>query len=179
MLGRVRWQVLANPVSVLARPLRWLAAGRFKAGSAYGLALVSGTVVASALLGACLHSALASSAWGLLGEVVVVAALTAHKKLIWHVDHVLACVYSAGTNERKRAAQLLAGRFALRDSEDVVCETALLSLVENLADATVLPLLYYAAGGLPALASYKAIDLLDSLMADFSAVNADVASWLA
>ncbi len=47
----------------------------------------------------------------------------------------------------------------------------MLSLIENFADATLLPLFYYVLAGLPDLILFKSIDLADSMFGNFKSIN--------
>lgn len=64
----------------------------------------------------------------------------------------------------RRAVSRVVGRNTEHLDESEVARAAVETLAENASDGVVAPLLFALAGGLPALAAYKAINTLDSMI---------------
>ncbi len=99
------------------------------------------------------------------------------------VEAALASSLEAG---RTRLARIVSRDVAMLDAE-MVRETAIESLAENLNDSLVAPLFWYAVAGLPGAAVYRFANTLDAMwgyrsrwewVGKWSAVADDVLSWL-
>ncbi|HEY3366329.1 MAG TPA: adenosylcobinamide-phosphate synthase CbiB [Symbiobacteriaceae bacterium] len=141
-------------------------------------------------------------AWGLVfaatwlhplaGGVVTAlgtAVLLARRSLAAEAGHAVHRPLRAGDlPAARRAVSRVVGRDTADLDESGVARAAVETLAENASDGVVAPLLFALAGGLPAIAAYKAINTLDSMIGHrneryeyfgrFAARLDDVANWL-
>lgn len=96
-------------------------------------------------------------------EVVIVAALLAHKSLVDHVDAVRQALGS-GLVEARRVVGHIVGRDTTTLDESGVARAAIESCAENVSDGVVAPALAYGLFGLPGLFFYKAVNTADSMI---------------
>ncbi|WP_116947942.1 adenosylcobinamide-phosphate synthase CbiB [Jiangella endophytica] len=159
----------AHPVRWIGRYLTW--AGRrvpssppVRAVTAGGLAWVAGAATA---YGA---GRLASRAVARLPRPVrpLVAGaalwpLFAHRMLLDEVTAVEHALVSEGVEAGRSAVARIVSRDVTSLTEDEIRQAAVESLVENLSDSVVAPLVWYAAGGLPAAAAYRFANTADAV----------------
>lgn len=155
-------------------PVAWLGRGITASDSAMrGLpAAAAGTLLATIFpIGAGILGWRASrglrgrSTWmRLLGEALLLKQTFAARALFEH---------STAVRERLEADDLegargAAGMMVSRDTSDLdghaLASAAIESLAENASDSVVAPLSWYAFGGLPAAATYRAINTLDAMV---------------
>lgn len=83
------------------------------------------------------------------------------------LDETSAVLDALGNNSLHEARRLLA-RVVGRDTADLneaeIARAVIETLAESLCDGVVAPLLYLAAGGVPAAVTYKALNTLDSMV---------------
>jgi adenosylcobinamide-phosphate synthase len=156
---------LWHPVAWVGRALGWAehgVRGREVAHGAVALAGVGALVTAAA----CLVAA-AARRLGVLGVLVEAVALKASlsiRRLGGAADEVRRAL-AAGDAE---AGRFLLGRHLVsRDptglSPAQVASGAVESVAENLTDSVAAPLLFYAAGGLPAAWAYRVVNTADAM----------------
>jgi adenosylcobinamide-phosphate synthase len=130
-------------------------------GAAYAALLVGGTWAATAALrrplaphpGATLLFD-AAALWATLGG-----------RSLERAANTLADAVEAGELEQARAlAPTLVGRDPHALEPDGLCRAAVESVAENTADAVLAPLLWFALGGAPAAAAYRAANTLDAMV---------------
>lgn len=107
--------------------------------------------------------------------------------LIREVREVFKAVDRSLEEGRKQVGRIV-GRETDNLSAQEIRTAALETLAENLSDGVVAPLFWYMIGGLPAMAAYKMVNTLDSMIGyktarykDFGMVAAkidDVANWI-
>jgi adenosylcobinamide-phosphate synthase len=123
-------------------------------------------------------AATAAAAWTVTGA----ASLGSEAQGIWHA-------LQAGDLELARAAlPSLCGRDPQGLDEQELVRAVIESVAENTSDAVVAPLLWGAAGGLPGLLGYRAVNTLDAMVGYRSAKYArfgrasarldDVVNWV-
>ena len=156
-----RW----HPVVWLGRAFHWAerrAPGRSVADGAAALALVTaGAFAASRWLGATTRRL------GWAGVVLEAAALKpafAVRRLIEATDDVAAALRAGDlATARLRAGRDLVSRPTGDLAGDEVASAAIESAAENLVDSIAAPILAYAAAGLPAAWTYRAINTADAM----------------
>lgn len=121
------------------------------------------TLLAGAV-GAGLHALFARAPYGMAGEALVVAILLAGRGLYDHVGRVAKALRRDGVAGGRRAIRHLVGRDPDALDRHGVARAAIESLAENFADGVLAPAFWYVLFGLPALAAYKAINTLDSMI---------------
>lgn len=171
--GMIKWQILCHPLSRIAQIITWLVSGRTKtnAKAGYGLTFVLILSAISLCLGQCLHTLFSLSSLGWVVEIVIVSVLIAHKSLFQHVFTVLDRLYSTDLELCRYKLRSLVSKDVSQFDEHMICNTILLSLIENFGYATLLPLFYYVLTGLPGLILFKSLDLADSMFGNFKSIN--------
>ncbi|HYF93068.1 MAG TPA: adenosylcobinamide-phosphate synthase CbiB [Symbiobacteriaceae bacterium] len=193
VLGDPRW--LPHPVQgigwLIASGERVLNRGR------PGLRLITGALLTMAVVGLA-----AAIAWGVVegarllhprlgGAVTAVGTgvLLARRSLAEQAGTAVHRPLAAGDiDAARRAVSWVVGRDTERLDESEVARAAVETLAENLSDGVAAPLIFALVGGLPAIAAYKAINTLDSMIGHrddrylyFGRVAArldDVANWI-
>jgi adenosylcobinamide-phosphate synthase len=131
------------------------------AGAAYAAILVGGTWAATAALRRALAPHLGSA---FFFDAAVLWATLGGRSLEC-AAHALTGAVEAGDLERARAlAPTLVGRDPRALGADELCRAAVESVAENSADAVLAPLLWFAVGGAPAAAAYRAANTLDAMV---------------
>jgi adenosylcobinamide-phosphate synthase len=100
---------------------------------------------------------------GLLWEAALAVPFIAQKSLRDHVRAVLIALESS-IAEGRLAVSAIVGRDASALDESSIAKAALESLAESTSDGVIAPLFWFAIGGLPGLALYKAINTADSMI---------------
>lgn len=109
-----------------------------------------------------LHYLLPTGAWILEG--VIAASLLATRNLWNHVVAVARGLEQDGIAGGRNAVAMIVGRDPESLDEAGVSRAAIESLAENFSDGVVAPAFWLAAGGLPGIALYKAINTADSMI---------------
>lgn len=100
------------------------------------------------------------------GGVLLMAAasvLIAQRSLYQHVAAVRDAL-AGGLGPGRRAVAMIVGRDPDSLDEAGVCRAAIESCAENFSDGVVAPAFWFALGGLPGLAAYKAVNTADSMI---------------
>ncbi|MBL8906818.1 MAG: cobalamin biosynthesis protein [Rhizobiales bacterium] len=100
---------------------------------------------------------------GWIVEAVIGTAFLAQKSLRDHVEAVAVALDHSLARGRLAVSRIV-GRDPGMLDESGVSRAALESLAENASDGIVAPAFWFALGGLPALALYKAINTADSMI---------------
>ena len=130
-------------------------------GAAYAALLVGGTWSATAALRRLLARHLGVT---VLFDAAVIWAALGGRSLERAAD-ALAAAVEAGDLELARAlAPALVGRDPHALAPGELCRAAVESVAENTADAVLAPLLWFALGGAPAAAAYRAANTLDAMV---------------
>lgn len=118
----------------------------------------------------------AGSYWGLkllhtwwLPAYYIVASIgvfycLANRSLLHEGQAVLDALKKEGLEAGRRRLSWIVGRDTAQLNEQQIRAAVLESMSENLSDGVVAPLLFYLAGGLPAMLLYKVINTLDSMI---------------
>ncbi|MCW2246754.1 adenosylcobinamide-phosphate synthase [Azospirillum fermentarium] len=131
------------------------------------LAGVLGLAALLAVVGwgsAALAAALRTLPFGWLLEALAASTLLAQRSLYDHVAAVAAGLRDGGLEGGRRAVAMIVGRDPATLDEHGVARAAIESLAENFSDGIVAPAVWLAAGGLPGIALYKAINTADSMI---------------
>ena len=150
-------------VSLLDRTLNrssWSHATRYITGMFSTLILV-GLTAALAFFFAALIPA---TWWGTAIEAIAASSLLASRSLYAHVDAVFQPLSRADLEGARHAVSQIVGRDPQSLDEAGVARAGLESLAENASDGVIAPLFWGAVFGLPGLATYKAINTLDSMI---------------
>jgi len=129
-----------------------------------GIATVALVVVVAAGAGALLDTLFAGSAWGAVGETLVLAVLLAQRSLYDHVAAVASALDDEGLEGARAAISHVVGRDPASLDEDGVGRAAIESLAENFSDGVVAPVFWFLMLGLPGICAYKAVNTLDSMI---------------
>ncbi len=105
----------------------------------------------------------AVSRHGPAASIAAASSLLAARSLHAHVAAVSRGL-EQGLPAGRAALSMIVGRDTARLDEAGVARAAIESLAENFSDAVVAPALWFAIGGLPAMAAYKAINTADSMI---------------
>ena len=155
------WRRLPHPAVLVGRLIGWLdsalnrgAAQRIKGAFALALALTAALAAALLIRALPLHP---------LPEIIAGAVLLAQRSLSDHVGDVARALRS-GLDEGRNSVAMIVGRKVDALDEPGVARAAIESAAENLSDGVVAPLFWFALGGLPGLAAYKALNTADSMI---------------
>lgn len=96
-------------------------------------------------------------------DVIVVAALLAHRSLSDHVANVAKALQSSLGNGRKAVAMIV-GRDTKAMTEPQVARGAIESAAENLSDGVIAPIFWFMVAGLPGILLYKLVNTADSMI---------------
>jgi adenosylcobinamide-phosphate synthase len=88
----------------------------------------------------------------------------ANKSLLQEGEEVFDTLEHQGLEAGRKRLSWIVGRETAHLSAQQVRLAVLESMSENLSDGVIAPLLFYAAGGLPAMMLYKMINTLDSMI---------------
>lgn len=95
--------------------------------------------------------------------IVIAAILLAQKSLVDHVGAV-----AAGLRESEQAGRqavaLIVSRDVSASDTSATSRSAIESLSENFSDGVIAPAFWFAVGGLPGIAIYKAVNTADSMI---------------
>lgn len=129
-----------------------------------GVAALVVVLLAAGLAAGALACALRPLSWGWTVEAVLAATLLAQRSLYDHVAAVAGALEGAGLAAGRAAVSRIVGRDPQSLDQAGVCRAAIESLAENFCDGVVAPAFWFALGGLPGLALYKAINTADSMI---------------
>jgi adenosylcobinamide-phosphate synthase len=131
-----------------------------RSGVAYAGALVGGTVVATSAACAAMRGRPLARA---LFEVAVLWSSLAGRSLE-RVAHAMGDTLASGDVAAARAiAPSLVGRDPSALDENELARATIESVAENTGDGVIAPLFWFAVGGAPAVAAYRAANTLDSI----------------
>ena len=102
-------------------------------------------------------------------RTLLAASLLAGRSLHDHVAAVLAPLEAGDLDGARVALSRIVGRDTEHLDRHAIARAAIESLAENFSDAVVAPALFFLAGGLPAIALYKAANTADSMIGHRSA----------
>lgn len=152
------WRRVPHPAVLMGRAVARLDAALNRGGARRARG-------AAALVLLLLGAAAAGWAVSLLpfGSALGAAVLLAQRSLAEHVAAVAAGL-RAGLPEGRAAVARIVGRDTAAMDAPAVARAAIESGAENLSDGVVAPALWFALGGLPAMAAYKALNTADSMI---------------
>ncbi|MEO0438545.1 MAG: adenosylcobinamide-phosphate synthase CbiB, partial [Pseudomonadota bacterium] len=101
---------------------------------------------------------------GFVIQAVLASSLLASRSLYEHVAAVAVPMKLGKLAEARSAVAMIVGRDPKRLDEAGVCRASIESLAENSSDGVIAPLFWGLCCGLPGLATYKAINTLDSMI---------------
>ncbi len=101
---------------------------------------------------------------GAAAHLFVLYSLLALGSLLAHGRRIETALRSGNLHSARAAVSQLVGRDTQCMDEAACRRAAVESLSENLTDAVVSPLLWYALGGLPALVAFKIVSTMDSMV---------------
>lgn len=180
-------------------PVAWLGSVLAPIGRVLLRASAACAFVGGALVWLVLASAIAWAAWAAQAQLLDLStwfaapllALLLKPTFSWRMLRDEVAAVDAALSHGLEAGRARLARIVSRDvnvlDADTVRETAIESLAENLNDALVAPLFWYAVAGLPGAAVYRFANTLDAMWGyrgrwewagKFSAVADDVLSWL-
>ncbi len=160
---------IGHPVQWMGRAIDWLdhslntcavtpAEQRWR-----GIAALAVLVIATIAITLPVSVFLRSLPGGWFLEALLATAFLAQKSLHDHVRDV-ADAGSRSREEARASVSRIVGRDPASLDESGIARAALESLAENASDGVVAPALWFAVGGLPAIAAYKAINTADSMI---------------
>lgn len=144
-------------------------AARKAAGTAW-LVLV---VLVSGSVGLVVELGLRHLPGGAILVALAASVLLAGRSLYDHVARVRTCFGVGGLAAARRAVSMIVGRDPDSLDEAGVARAAIESAAENFSDGLVAPAFWFALGGLPALAAYKAVNTADSMIGHLSERHRD------
>jgi adenosylcobinamide-phosphate synthase len=131
-----------------------------RAGVVYATALVGGTAVATSV--ACIALRRRPRARALFELTVLWCSLAGRS--LQRVAHAMSDELAAGDIvAARRLAPSLVGRDPSALDEGELARATVESVAENTGDGVIAPLFYFALGGAPAVAAYRAANTLDSI----------------
>ncbi|GAB4184677.1 MAG: adenosylcobinamide-phosphate synthase CbiB [Thalassobaculales bacterium] len=159
-------RLIGHPVQwagalIAALDRRW---NRGRARKARGVAALLALLAAVALLTIPPTSAIRALPWGWLIEAALASSLIAQRSLWSHVAAVAAALEAEGLAGGRRTVAMIVGRDPDSLDEAGVSRAAIESLAENFSDGVVAPAFWFALGGLPGIALYKALNTADSMI---------------
>ena len=152
------WRRAQHPAVLMGRAVARLdgALNRGRARGARGAAAL-----------AVLLAGAAAAGWAVsllpFGAAIGAAILLAQRSLVQHVAAV-ADGLRAGLPRGRAAVAMIVGRDTAAMDAPAVARAAIESAAENLSDGVVAPAFWFALGGLPAMAAYKALNTADSMI---------------
>lgn len=173
---------------VISTGTQWLNSGKHRL--LKGMLMTVTLVTATALVFYALQQWLwrwSPPGWYLFTSLFVFFAL-ANKSLLQEGKEVFDTLHTAGLEAGRKRLSWIVGRDTSALTENQVRIAVLESMSENLSDAVIAPLFYYAIAGLPGMMVYKMINTLDSMIGyknekylyfgRFAARLDDVANWI-
>ncbi|MCH9673337.1 MAG: adenosylcobinamide-phosphate synthase CbiB [Gammaproteobacteria bacterium] len=169
---------IAHPITLIGRVIDWLD-GSFNAHRlgarasdvsvlVRGAAVSVATIVLASMVGWIVHRVCAMSPFAFVFEAIIASTLLAGRSLYTHVLAVASGLQRSLADGRDSIRHLV-GRDPESLDEAGVARAAIESAAENFVDGLLAPVLWFAIGGLPALAAYKTINTLDSMIGHHNA----------
>ena len=133
---------------------------------AHGAIMTALTVGGAALCGALVDRLLARvpSLPALLLEAWLLKTMLSVRALLAAGKRVETCLDRDDLDGARDAVRALVSSNPARLDQRLLISAAVESLAENASDSVVAPLYYYALGGLPAVATYRAANTLDAMV---------------
>lgn len=129
-----------------------------------GSATAAVVVLGCLLLGAVVQQALPRSLAGALLLGLLSWPFLAARSLYAHVLKVATPLGAGNVADARLAVSMIVGRDPSGLDESGIARAAIESLAENSSDGVIAPLFWGLIGGLPAMAAYKAVNTLDSMI---------------
>ena len=120
-------------------------------------------LIATAAPAYALQAGLSRVPGGSVLVMVFASVLIAQRSLYQHVAAVQDAL-AGGLGPGRQAVAMIVGRDPDSLDEAGVCRAAIESCAENFSDGVVAPAFWFALGGLPGLAAYKAVNTADSMI---------------
>lgn len=102
--------------------------------------------------------------WGICVEALLASSLIASRSLYDHVAAILKPLSAGDIAGARYAVSMIVGRDPEKLDEAGIARASLESLAENTSDGVVAPLFWGVIFGLPGIATYKAVNTLDSMI---------------
>lgn len=144
----------------------WLNQPSFPHALRYSLGVVASISVLAVTYGvACFIEILSRGHFlGIVLEVTVASSLIASRSLFDHVAAVAVPLSSSDLSAARFAVSQIVGRDPNRLDGEGMARASLESLAENASDGVTAPVFWGVLFGLPGLATYKAVNTLDSMI---------------
>lgn len=153
------WGRITHPAVLFGRVITWgtkqLNAGKNR--FAKGVAMITALVTLAWVVGAFFAQ------FGFWVEVIIAAILIAQRSLVDHVSAVARDLRYGLVGGRKSVAMIV-GRDTGQMTAPQVARAAIESAAENFGDGVVVPIFWFALGGLPGLLIYKLVNTADSMI---------------
>ncbi len=179
---------IGHPVTWLGALITWLEARLNREGAPRkrnGIITFAVVAAAAALPALAVTLALPSGWLGALAVGVLAWPLVAARSMYTHVAAVARPLQSGDLASARRAVSMIVGRDPAQLGPEGVARAALESLGENTSDGIIAPLFWGVIFGLPGIATYKAINTLDSMIGhktpryqDFGWFSARTDDWV-
>lgn len=155
------WSRVTHPVVLLGRVIGWLdtrlnSGPRRRAKGALALVALLTFTLTIAIIPRFLP-------FGWVIELLLGAILLAHRSLVDHVGAVATALRDSLDAGRSAVSQIV-GRDPDHLDQAGVARAAIESAAENFSDGVAAPAFWFAIGGLPGIALYKAINTADSMI---------------
>jgi adenosylcobinamide-phosphate synthase len=164
------FRAIGHPVTWTGRLISWLDGQFNHASDSDGRRRLRGVAVLAAVLAVPAFAAFLVQIVAMqhpAGIVVMVLAgstMFAQRSLANHVGAVARQLDTAGLASGRAAVSKIVGRDPDELDRAGVCRAAIESLAENFSDGVVAPAFWFAVGGLPGAAAYKAANTADSMI---------------
>jgi adenosylcobinamide-phosphate synthase len=164
------FRAIGHPVTWTGRLISWLDGQFNRASDSDGRRRLRGVAVLAAVLAVPAFAAFLVQIVAMqhpAGIVVMVLAgstMFAQRSLANHVGAVARQLDTAGLASGRAAVSKIVGRDPDELDRAGVCRAAIESLAENFSDGVVAPAFWFAVGGLPGAAAYKAANTADSMI---------------
>ncbi len=170
-IGRCAWQVINNPITKISQIIYWVIRKRLITMKWSNDWIILIIYIIGWYLGVSLYNWFNCSRYGWILELILVTMLLAYKNMFCHVTKIIDRLYNTDLELCKYKLSGIVSRTVKNLNEHEICNSLLLSLVENISDGILLPAFYYLIGGLPGLTLYKTSDLIDSIIGNFKLSN--------
>jgi adenosylcobinamide-phosphate synthase len=164
------FRAIGHPVTWTGRLISWLDGRLNRASDSDGRRRLRGVAALAAVLAVPAFAAFLVQIVAMqhpAGIVVMVLAgstMFAQRSLANHVGAVARQLDTAGLASGRAAVSKIVGRDPDELDRAGVCRAAIESLAENFSDGVVAPAFWFAVGGLPGAAAYKAANTADSMI---------------
>lgn len=152
---------IGHPVTWLGRLIATLDRRLNRGGYRVG----KGTTASLMVITAALVPALILQVWlGPLAAGILAWPLVAARSLDDHLRAVASPLAAGDLPAARFATSMIVGRDVTRADPEALSRASIESLAENASDGVIAPLFWAAVAGLPGIATYKAINTLDSMI---------------